>query len=292
MLSPEKTEKTMAVSARSWWVSLLVVLVISLLSVVNTRESLIAFKPPAVEETKVVNIITEPTKVGNYNVSHGNGTALRSDIAAANETAVGNVTHRNGTAPGSSVLSVTRNATIVVYLHGEMGNHLMVLAQAVAVKLLAEEKYGISSELVLRHQILRRGDKWIRARNSVKKCFPKLRPFDFSAANTLAFDKLAKEQARQLHLRDLDPTRLEEGSRYSMDEMLASWKSLLRESPRRNLNLTAGPVSFPYFKVKTHCPHSLVDRYLDQIRSFLEFDRDACCSLLPEPDESVFVSTR
>jgi hypothetical protein len=175
-----------------------------------------------------------------------------------------------------------------VYLQGETGNHLLVLAEALVVKLLAAEEYGISAELILRHQM---ASKWTRARDSVKKCFPKLRPFDFSAANTQAFDELTKEQARQLQIRQMDPTRLEDSSGYSMDERLSSWKSLLLESSHHDMNLTADPVSFPYFSVKTHCPYSLRDRYLDQIRSFLEFDRKACCSLLPEPDESVFVRT-
>jgi hypothetical protein len=183
---------------------------------------------------------------------------------------------------------VTRNATIVVYLHGEKGNHLMLFAQALVVKMLAAEEYGISTELVLRHQI---ASKWTRARDSIKECFPKLRHFDFAAANTVAFDELAEEQAQQLKAREMDRMMLEDNSRYSMDAKLSSWKSLLLESPQHDVNLTADTVSFPYFTVKQHCGHSLVDRYLDQIRSFLEFDSKACCSLLPEPDESVFVST-
>lgn len=214
-------------------------------------------------------MVVNKTEVGYWSES---GTAVSSDVMPVHTNQVVNVTE-NGTATDfKSGFNVTRNATIVLYLHGEMGNHLYVLALGLAMKLLAAEQYGISSELVLRHQV-NAGAKWIRARDNVKQCFPKLRRFDFSAANTQAFDKLEREQDEQLQTHQLD---------------LSSWRSMLLESPRLT---AAGPVYFPFLKVKGHCGNHLLDQYLDQIRSFLEFDRAACCLSLPEPDKTVFVST-
>ena len=128
--------------------------------------------------------------------------------------------------------NTTHNASIVVFLNGEMGNHLSNLAKAWSVKLMAEE-YGISSDLVLRHQSHR---KWIRGRDSVKHCFPKLRHYNFSAANTLAFDNLAREQERLLIEGKWDPARLKLDSvsdnMTTIRDALSYWKRILLESPK------------------------------------------------------------
>jgi hypothetical protein len=185
----------------------------------------------------------------------------------------------NRTTPSSfPVQNTTRNGTIVVYLTGEMGNHLLILAKSLSVKLMANEKYGISAEFVLRHQ---QSPKWVHGRNSIQSCFPKLRHFNFSAANTDAFDKLAREQDKG----PWDPARLKIVSDIdnadTMDDALLYWKSVLES----HVDGVA-----PFLTVAKWCPLVMIDRYLDQLRSFFEFDKIACCKALPGPDESVFVS--
>jgi hypothetical protein len=127
----------MPVAARSLWISLLVVLaVISLLAVqvVKNHRILKAYRP-AVEGGKVINaIVTENGNENTHsqvgNVTHGNKTEQRLDMMVANKSVVGSGTHSNGTAPDSRVFSMARNAMTVVYLHGKMGNHLLMFAQA------------------------------------------------------------------------------------------------------------------------------------------------------------------
>jgi hypothetical protein len=188
----------------------------------------------------------------------------------------------------SSRLGVTasnrpRNATIVVYLAGEMGNHLSILAKALTVKVIARRKYAISAQLVLRHQL---HPKWVKGRNSIQACFPKLRPFNFSAANTDAFDELSREQDELLTRQgQWDPARLkidsDRDNADTIEDALLFWKRVLES----HVDGVA-----PFLTVATWwCPPDIIDRYLDLIRNFFEFDKVACCKTLPDPDESVFV---
>lgn len=186
------------------------------------------------------------------------------------------------TVPNSfPVQNTPRNGTIVVYLSGEMGNHLLILAKSFTVKLMANEKYGISAELVLRHQ---QHPKWVNGRNSIQGCFPKLRYYNFSAANTDVFDKLLLEQDRALRE---NSARLkivgDQDSADTVDDALLYWKRML-ESHVDNV------MPAPFLTVAKWCPLEMIDRYLDQLERFFEFDKVACCKTLPDPDESVFVS--
>jgi hypothetical protein len=192
----------------------------------------------------------------------------------------------NGTTSNSfPIQNITMNATIVVYLSGEMGNYLSILAKAFTVKLLAKKKCGVSAQLVLRHQLR---PKWVNGRDSIKACFPKLAHFNFSAANTDAFDKLAREQDELLtRQREWDPVRLkidsDQDNADTMEEALLYWK--------RALESNIDGVPSPFLTVATWwCPPDIIDQHLDLIRDFFEFNKLACCKTLPDPDESVFVS--
>jgi hypothetical protein len=197
---------------------------------------------------------------------------------------VSNATTSSAKRTTSNSFSV-QNATIVVYLAGEMGNHLTILAKALTVKLMAEKKYGVSAHLVFRHQL---HPKWVNGRNSIKACFPKLAHFNFSAANTDAFDKLAREQDELLTKQgQWDPARIkidnDRDDADAMKEALLYWKRVMQS------RVDGKPV--PFLTVATSwCPPDIIDQYLDLIRDFFEFDKVACCKTLPDPDESVFVS--
>lgn len=187
-----------------------------------------------------------------------------------------------------------KNATIVVFLSGEMGNHLSILAKAHSVALVAQAQYGISTELVLRHQS---HPKWVFGQDSIQSCFPKLRHYNFSAANSEAFDQLAARQDGILLEKQWDPVRLklesDQDDKYTIKESISYWKKIL-ESPTLVAELeqdSAGTaVSLPFLTVASWCPLDLLDQHLDEIRSFFEFDKATCCKIQPDPDESVFVS--
>lgn len=192
----------------------------------------------------------------------------------------------------SKPLRATKNATIVVYLSGEMGNHLSVIAKAYSTKLLALERYNIAAKLVFRHQLV---SKWTHAKRDLKKCFPKLATYDFSAANSKAFDKLQRKQAKYLARGHWDPARLQLDSfldnKTSIESALSYWNQVLDSPSLFNVTAAAGEVSFPFLTVGApFCPLDMLDRYHDEIQSFFEFDRSKCCHALPSANETVFVS--
>lgn len=171
------------------------------------------------------------------------------------------------------------NGTIVVYLHGEMGNHLSVLAKALVVQRLALKEYGIRAKFTLKHQKGQFHYKWANSRDNIQKCFPRFRMFDFTEANTEEFERLGKEQSQQLKAHNM--SELDDGEK-NLEESLSLWRRLL-ETPQ--LNLTQPP----FFKVAHH-GWDILDYCLDDIRRFMTFDKEACCRSVPEADESVFVS--
>ena len=187
--------------------------------------------------------------------------------------------------------TTTTNATIVVFLSGEMGNHLSILAKALCVQLMAQREYNITATLIFRHQL---HPKWTRARNDLERCFPKLREYNFSAANNNAFDEYAREQDRILIHGGWDPAKLKLNSDFdntmSVQNALAYWKHILNSSssiPTINDTLQ---VTFPFLSVAVWCPLDMLDQHLDEIRDFFQFDTSSCCRLRPDLDESVFVS--
>jgi len=237
---------------------------------------------------------------------HNNETASTSNTSAPHVSAAVHVANETTTTEAPSTVSknesindahilhnTTRNATIVVFLSGEMGNHLSILAKAWSVRLLAQKQYGIFAELVLRHQS---HPKWIYGRDAIQKCFPKLREYNFSAANTNAFEELAREQERLLVKGKWDPARLkldsDQDDKNTLNDSLLYWKSILDSPSLASIETDAAAgISFPFLSVASWCPLDMLDQYLEQIRSFFEFDKKVCCRIQPDPDESVFVST-
>ena len=121
----------------------------------------------------LVNLLKPPTLMKNETRLPKSDSIFGPSVS--NATTI-TTTSTNRTMPTSFPLenSTTSrlNGTIVVYLSGEMGNHLLILAKSLIVKRMAKEMYGISAELVLRHQ---HHPKWVHGRNSIRGCFPRLR---------------------------------------------------------------------------------------------------------------------
>lgn len=223
-----------------------------------------------------------------------NATADDDAVGGSNNTSVVmNAMNESTPNNNSTHLSHNRisNATIIVFLSGEMGNHLSILAKALSAQLVAQQQYNITANLVFRHQS---HPKWTRARDDVQHCFPKLREYDFTAANTDAFDQFAREQQQQLVQGGWDPSRLkldsDQDDKVSIEEALAYWKSILDSPSLSTVEIDAAGLSFPFLSVASWCPLGMLDQYLDEIRDFFEFDKAACCRIRPAADESVFVS--
>ena len=114
--------------------------------------------------------------------------------------------HQNGNNGGSSSSTVlttmksptantaTTNPTnnpnlpsIIVQLRGELGNHLSVWSHAKGLQLMLQENYNISTNLIIRHQMLDNdrtdNPKWKPTELKIKQCFPNLRGYDHSGGN-------------------------------------------------------------------------------------------------------------
>lgn len=210
--------------------------------------------------------------------------------ATVNQHSTPSIQKANSTMSSKSNRTGLMNSTIVVQLHGEMGNHLYGLAQAIAVQQEAQDKYGIKARLVLGHKRGQPEYKWKSSRDNIQKCFPRLRDFDFTGANTNEIDSLASFQNQQLEERNL--TTLNDKGKGADEIMpndaLSVWKTLL-ETPQLN-GSASGSITIPFFTVSYFAEWDALDMSFDKIKSFLEFDRQACCREIPETDESVFVS--
>jgi hypothetical protein len=51
-------------------------------------------------------------------------------------------------------------------------------------------------------------------------------------------------------------------------------------------------ISFPYLHAKSFVNRNFFDLFYDDFRQFFIFDHSTCCAQVPDPDESVFVSSR
>lgn len=220
---------------------------------------------------------------------HVVNSTLPKDYMRGNSTHVVNDSS-NSTAPTNSSNYPTHpNQTIIVSLHGEMGNHLCVLARALAVQQQAQEEYGIQANFVLRHSRGQPKRKWKRSRNNIQKCFPMLRSYNFTEANSQEFASL--EEAQNQQLKELGLSKLSDDDKESefFNRSLSVWNDLLESNIMNTTSV--GAVAVPFFEVSKFPSMKLFDQYLNVIRSFLAFDNEACCLALPDADESVFVST-
>ena len=131
----------------------------------------------------------------------------------------------------------------------------------------------------------------------LQSCFPNLSKLDFEQGDSSYFlfrptnrvqvDWLTPQQksaldqvnGKSLPLYDLITNE-------TMHTALQTFRNLL-EDPSRPL--PPGNISVPFLLSKTLASNYLVDRHYDEIREFLRLN-ETCCKLLPDPDETVFVS--
>jgi hypothetical protein len=182
--------------------------------------------------------------------------------------------------------SIIPPATIVVELSGEMGNHLSKLAHGFGLSLWLQREYGVQTKIVLRHQ---EKPKWLTARDALQQCFPVSRTWDFQQGNTAEIDLQRVRQTEWLGTW-LDGINGVKGfEEAQVDSTLQLFATLLANNHSR----AEGPssnVSSPFLYSQSFVTNDIfMDRYYDEYRRIFQFDT-ACCKILPEPDESVFVS--
>lgn len=182
--------------------------------------------------------------------------------------------------------------SIVVQLSGELGNNLDKFAHGICLKEWLMDEFQQQSNLIIRHQNV---GKWVNGFHNARRCFPWTRQFDWRAGNTPAIDRVLKNPND-----DADHTEWwnsvqgvnsdnETVVHYALQQAVRMYKG--RPVNNRTIDLGVNlTVPWLYASSFVHY-HVCMDRYYDIIVDRLRFDTAACCKQIPEPDESVFVST-
>jgi hypothetical protein len=186
---------------------------------------------------------------------------------------------------------IPQNVTIVCEMAGEMGNHLGHLAHCTGIALWLQRQHNVSSHLVLRLRRTWGVARWKAAQDAIRACFPKLKRYNFKEANTDAFLVWKKKLATlNLSLSDVNSrnaTRFERAVHAFVNYSYTSHDPL----PLQPQNSS---ISLPFLYSKAMASYDfVVDRYVDDIRVLFELaqSKGDCCSLKPDPDETVFVSS-
>jgi hypothetical protein len=226
---------------------------------------------------------------------------------------------------GDTFVRDPRSLTIVCQLSGELGNNIgkfvhslvlwMKLTRQQQLQQLPKRPNANSSDvptftfhIALRHAPY---SNWVQGHRDAKQCFSSsLGRLNFSEAYNSHYDKRAVEQ------NDLHWTQLFAGinvAPHAVQEALDNFIRIatdVRHQTREDEKETTvtsmvtnnsgtaekadSPISLPFLGADTLVGFpsfaEFVDEYYYEIRQFLQFDMEACCALLPEPDESVFVS--
>jgi hypothetical protein len=191
--------------------------------------------------------------------------------------------------------------SIVVQLSGEMGNNLHKIAFGRALQNLLKERYQImDTQLVFRRQ--ERGGKWVFPKRDIQQCFPNLRHYDFELGNSDEFNERRRQQANWLgHDAAFQLLELQNGiSASDIDKgleylhHLIDTKNPMDGDPSSTMMMEPSPpdanISLPFIYSQAFVDYSLIDRFYNDFRELFTFDELACCNLVPDADESVFVS--
>jgi hypothetical protein len=179
--------------------------------------------------------------------------------------------------------------TIVVQLSGEMGNNVAKIATGKGLQLWAQRQYGIATDLVLRHQ---EHSKWIGAMRDTKKCFPKLRGFDFTLGNGRNYNERTAQQDQLLGAKSallrLTTARVED-----IEETLSTLRGILQSETNVTVQGNSSNITLPFLLVDRLAAIDVwADKFYDEYRQIFEFNYKECCKAKPDPDETVFVSLK
>lgn len=126
---------------------------------------------------------------------------------------------------------------------------------------------------------------------NLKECFPNLRHYNFEWGNAPLFyqrlqqqnEWLGKDEGSKLVFLNLI-------SQEHVDEGLEFLASLVRK--KSTLPLDDHAISLPFLYVQAFAELSHIDGHFSDLRQLFSLDRASCCKELPQPDESVFVSSK
>jgi hypothetical protein len=188
---------------------------------------------------------------------------------------------------------LTKTATIVVQLSGEMANNLQHIAHGIGLKLWAKEDFDIDCNLVLRHHEGPNNrspkPKWKSARDNIQQCFPKLASWSFSRGNSKDFKQRQRLQriwleGRSDHLFGLinsaNASEIQRGLAFLANDVLTD--------PERPWVEAESPLRLPFLFSESLDVFPMIDKYYSQIRDLMAFNDTACCAQVPHANASVF----
>lgn len=185
----------------------------------------------------------------------------------------------------------------VVYLNGELGNHMMKIALFRAAHVMARRELNVNLKLHLHGQGAKFGAKPKRAARDCKKCLIKMRNMDFTECNNAEFDSLKKRQSQLIRDYGLDAGKIELGTNSgglnvsTLRDGMKYYAMMLRNkdfvaaanndaSNRMNLSL-------PFVSLGTFVDNEMIDLYHNDIQEYFAFNNE-CCKATPDPNETVF----
>jgi len=182
---------------------------------------------------------------------------------------------------------VTNNSaiSIVTQLTGEMGTNLHYIACSRGFQIILKKRKGIDTNMKIRHQ---EKDKWVRGYSNIQRCFPKMKKWDFSFANTDEFSIAHEQQNKWLD--SIGIKEPEAKGRKKSKDWVDYYTDIVNNAPPESLTTHInGKIAIPHLiQNRSSVATEFIDKYLAEIRDLFEFDHNKCCRLKPDPDEAVF----
>ncbi len=202
----------------------------------------------------------------------------------------------NWTITSSQPLDTMTNsseATIIIHMSGEMGNHINHLAHAYPIAWWAERKYGIKTRMIIRDQVIRGriSPKSGYAKTIFTKCFPHLRTlYDGARANSPEYGIRIDQQYGWDIADDTVLQHINNGIKTESDvDITLEHLRVLAMSdaiPEIDENAT---ITLPLLESIPMENNRFVDWFYHDLRWLLTFNDTACCKALPDADETVLV---
>jgi len=183
--------------------------------------------------------------------------------------------------------------TIVAQLGGEMGNNIGYYLSGYSLQKWLQQHYNMTAKIIVRHQD---SSKWIRGQEAINSCLPKLQDVDFEEGNRLWPDgSFLDKQFANLTMQGMDWRGMDTAgftNRTSYEENLHAFVRHYRASHALLFdNNTEVRKPLLISRQMVYLYNHLMDEYYDDFRELLQWKESTCCKQLPDPDESVFVST-
>jgi hypothetical protein len=190
---------------------------------------------------------------------------------------------------------------------------LYYISRAVVLAEIARTRFNVEPTIVLRQQAIVRKEqvsvvgKGLETERVLKRCFPWFRSLSFNFGNSEVYSKVKSLQTKVV-------SQMESARNHSMNwmttikglddnNMQVVWESMKGvadiASTMNSISTSLLPaslfaankqpnVSMPMVDVTTFFPHFIM--FQEPIRRAYVFDDEGCCGVLPDADETVFVS--